>query len=75
MKMDNGRGVAILVREVNAKLEKRKPREKIVAYNAGWTKIREIGLTRHPVERRKRPTERYKDVVEVDSFRRVQVRK
>ncbi len=69
-----GNGVAILAKQINVALQKRRPKEKVAAYNAGATKIREMGKTRNPVRHKKRAKDGYLDVLELDSLRRVRVR-
>jgi len=70
-----GNGVALLAKQVDATLQKRRPKEKVAVHNAGATKIREIGKTRNPVRHKKRAKDGYLDVLELDSLRRVRVRK
>lgn len=70
-----GDAIALLIRRINQTLEKRIPREKIAAHNAGKETIESMGKKRFMFRLRKRVSLGVYEHVEFDSIRRVKVKR
>lgn len=70
-----GDPIALLVRRINQTLEKRNPREKVAAHNAGKEPIEAMGKKRFMFRLRQRVSLGIYEHVEFDSIRRVKVRR
>lgn len=71
----NGNAVDMVAQRINQTFEKRTPREKVAAHNAGRDSINSLDQQRNAVRFRKRVSLGVYEYVEFDSIRRIRVRR